>query len=138
MTSGDLLWFLAIGAFFYFMMKNGGGCCGGNSHGSHGDTRTAGSATQGGCCGGHDSGGHEAGDGEHHHEDGKEGRLESHGVQQIAQENPPVSPSAKDPVCGMEVARSSAGFSSEYLGGSYHFCSERCKNIFDIHPGKYT
>lgn len=35
MTTGSILWFLAIGAFFYFMMKNGGGCCGGHDHGGH-------------------------------------------------------------------------------------------------------
>lgn len=36
MTTGSILWFLAIGAFVYYMMKNGGGCCGGHDHGGHG------------------------------------------------------------------------------------------------------
>jgi hypothetical protein len=36
MTTGSILWFLAIGALVYFMMKNGGGCCGGHVHDGHG------------------------------------------------------------------------------------------------------
>lgn len=32
----DVLWYLAIGAFFIMMMR-GGGCCGGHGHKKHDD-----------------------------------------------------------------------------------------------------
>jgi hypothetical protein len=37
MTTGSILWFLAIGVLVYFMMKNGGACCGGHDHSGHHD-----------------------------------------------------------------------------------------------------
>jgi len=43
MMTGNILWFLLIGAFIYFMMRNGGGCCshrhnGSRRHDPHSDT----------------------------------------------------------------------------------------------------
>lgn len=31
-TWANILWFLAIGAFFIMMMRRGGGCCGSHRH----------------------------------------------------------------------------------------------------------
>lgn len=43
----------------------------------------------------------------------------------------------RDPVCNMEVTNKSK-FKSTYKGKEYHFCSEDCKNAFDIAPEKYV
>jgi YHS domain-containing protein len=44
----------------------------------------------------------------------------------------------KDPVCGMEVDENTAEWKSEYKGMAYYFCAERCKQIFDKRPGRFT
>lgn len=43
---------------------------------------------------------------------------------------------AVDPVCGMEIPRGS--IVSTHDGQTYHFCSERCKQLFDADPQKFT
>jgi YHS domain-containing protein len=45
--------------------------------------------------------------------------------------------SAIDPVCAMSVDPERAGYRSFQKGGTYHFCSARCKETFDKNPGKY-
>ncbi len=42
----------------------------------------------------------------------------------------------KDPVCGMEVSETSK-FHSEVHHQTYYFCSEHCKNKFDLSPNTY-
>ena len=41
---------------------------------------------------------------------------------------------AIDPVCDMEVDISLTDFKSEYNGEEYYFCSESCKEEFEIDP----
>jgi Cu(I)/Ag(I) efflux system membrane fusion protein len=46
----------------------------------------------------------------------------------------------KDPVCGMDVDESKAtalGRKSEYLGKTYYFCADACKQQFDKNPDTY-
>jgi len=43
-----------------------------------------------------------------------------------------------DLICGMEIDRASAKFTSEYGGEQYYFCSKSCKEHFDADPKKYT
>jgi YHS domain-containing protein len=43
-----------------------------------------------------------------------------------------------DPVCGMEVERSTAVGASHYDGTRYYFCSEACKLSFDGNPEEYV
>ena len=43
---------------------------------------------------------------------------------------------AVDPVCGMTVA-ADKGFSSDYRGTHYLFCSGKCKTKFDAEPERY-
>jgi Cu+-exporting ATPase len=43
-----------------------------------------------------------------------------------------------DPVCGMQVNDQQAAQKSQYLGKTYYFCSEGCKNKFDQKPEQYT
>ena len=45
---------------------------------------------------------------------------------------------AKDPVCGMDVDKSSATHKSEYNGQSYYYCCPGCKRAIDKEPEKYT
>lgn len=110
MTMGSIFWILALVFFFYLMMRKGGGCCGGHNHGSSGGH------------GGDDHGGMaHAG---HHHEEmpmslGDDNRVD------------------KDPVCGMEIKKADQIINSEHLGRTFHFCSARCKKLFDLNPGKY-
>ena len=43
---------------------------------------------------------------------------------------------ATDPVCQMKVNKNT-GYSSEYKGEKYHFCSPDCLKNFDKEPEKY-
>jgi YHS domain-containing protein len=44
---------------------------------------------------------------------------------------------AKDPVCGMSVAKAGAKWTYEYKGTTYYFCNEGCKTSFMKDPEKY-
>jgi putative ABC transport system ATP-binding protein len=44
----------------------------------------------------------------------------------------------RDPVCGMQVDEWTATIFSEYKGKRYAFCSQRCKERFDMNPGDYV
>jgi YHS domain-containing protein len=41
---------------------------------------------------------------------------------------------AKDPICDMEVDEQTAEFKSQ----SYYFCSEECKEQFELRPEQYA
>jgi YHS domain-containing protein len=43
---------------------------------------------------------------------------------------------AKDPVCGMDVA-SGEGYSKMYESRAYRFCSRKCLDKFDAEPQRY-
>ena len=48
---------------------------------------------------------------------------------------------SEDPICGMEVDQGktkAAGFTVEYKGQTYYFCSDDCKDKFDKQPAKYA
>lgn len=40
-----------------------------------------------------------------------------------------------DPVCGMEIPQGT--IISTLNGQTYHFCSERCKQLFDADPQEF-
>ena len=46
-------------------------------------------------------------------------------------------PSFRDPVCGMEVSRTTAIDEIEYKGKIYHFCAGSCREAFEADPEKY-
>ncbi|MDP6779564.1 MAG: YHS domain-containing protein [Candidatus Latescibacteria bacterium] len=46
-----------------------------------------------------------------------------------------VTSARVDPVCGMEVGTT---IEEEWNGGSYHFCAERCREIFSGSPRSYA
>jgi YHS domain-containing protein len=43
----------------------------------------------------------------------------------------------KDPVCGMEVSRTTAIDEFEYQGKTYYFCASACREEFELEPDKY-
>ena len=43
---------------------------------------------------------------------------------------------AKDPVCGMSVAKDGAR-SCQFVGETYYFCSERCRDRFQALPARF-
>lgn len=43
----------------------------------------------------------------------------------------------KCPVCGMHVDPQNAPAESEYQGLTYYFCSEECKEAFNLDPQRY-
>jgi len=45
--------------------------------------------------------------------------------------------SFKDPVCGMEVSRSTAPAEYDYQGQTFFFCAPSCKDAFEADPEKY-
>ena len=47
------------------------------------------------------------------------------------------APSFKDPVCGMEVSRTTAIDVFVYQGKTYYFCARSCRSAFEAEPGKY-
>lgn len=46
-------------------------------------------------------------------------------------------PSFKDPVCGMEVSRTTAIEEFVYQGKAYYFCAGICREAFEAEPEKY-
>ena len=45
---------------------------------------------------------------------------------------------AIDPVCGMDVDRTSPpGGTSEHAGETYYFCAPGCRKAFEMSPGTY-
>lgn len=42
-----------------------------------------------------------------------------------------------DLVCGMEIDAKTAPAQSTIQGKTYYFCSQECKNKFDMEPHKY-
>ena len=43
-----------------------------------------------------------------------------------------------DPVCGMEIDPNQAVATSDYMGDTYYFCSETCKDQFEMNPEAYA
>jgi YHS domain-containing protein len=48
-----------------------------------------------------------------------------------------LSPTSKDPVCGMEIEKGQAYAMASRDGRQFYFCSESCQNKFNGEPGKY-
>lgn len=46
-------------------------------------------------------------------------------------------PCHKDPVCGMEVSRTTAVDELVYQGKTYYFCAGTCRQAFEADPAKY-
>ena len=46
-------------------------------------------------------------------------------------------PGFKDPVCGMEVSRTTAIDEYSYQGKTYYFCARSCREAFEAEPEKY-
>lgn len=46
-------------------------------------------------------------------------------------------PCHKDPVCRMEVSRTTAVEELIYQGKTYYFCARTCKEAFEADPAKY-
>ena len=44
----------------------------------------------------------------------------------------------KDPVCGMVVSRSTAPATFRHNGRTYYFCSDICRDKFEVKPREYT
>ena len=109
---GSLLWITALGALFYYMMSKGGGCCGGG----------------------------------HNHEDNSKGDHKDHEsiseptthYEQLDNKQSAEFIELRDPVCGMEVKKSSTSLVSDHFGRTFHFCSEQCRKLFDINPNRYV
>ena len=43
-----------------------------------------------------------------------------------------------DPVCEMELNVEDSKEKSEYLGQTFYFCSDQCRNKFDANPAEYV
>jgi YHS domain-containing protein len=63
------------------------------------------------------------------------GGHEGHGSEGHAGHSTQQS-SAKDPVCGMDVA-SGEGYSKMYEGREHRFCSRKCLHKFEAEPHRY-
>jgi Cu+-exporting ATPase len=44
----------------------------------------------------------------------------------------------KDPVCGMNVDEKTAALKSEYMGKTYYFCNQSCKEVFEKNPQRFV
>lgn len=49
-----------------------------------------------------------------------------------------VEPRFKDPVCSMEVSRTTAAAEYEYQGKTYYFCAPTCRDAFSAEPERYV
>ena len=45
---------------------------------------------------------------------------------------------AHDEVCGMTIETDRAAATTEFQGKTYYFCTERCREKFEEHPGWYV
>jgi len=52
-------------------------------------------------------------------------------------DDPMAYMTAKDPVCGMSVDRSTAKYFLKHEGEKFYFCSARCKERFEAEPSKF-
>lgn len=43
----------------------------------------------------------------------------------------------KDPVCGMEVSRTTAAADFVYQGKTFYFCAAACRQAFEAEPDKH-
>ncbi|MBX0324939.1 MULTISPECIES: YHS domain-containing protein [Haloarculaceae] len=43
-----------------------------------------------------------------------------------------------DPVCGMELLSGEAAATVQYGGKTYYFCSDECRQQFQVQPAVYT
>jgi YHS domain-containing protein len=44
----------------------------------------------------------------------------------------------KDPVCEMNVDEKTGTLKSEYMGKTYYFCSQSCKDVFEKNPKRFA
>ena len=108
---GNILWIAVIGGLFYYMMSKGGGCCGsGHNH-------------------------KEQSKNDHIDHDSNSEHITHH--EQLKDKQPYEFIELRDPVCGMEVRKSTTSLVSDHFGHTFHFCSEQCRKLFDINPNKY-
>lgn len=77
----------------------------------------------------------EKGDADHDSQESDAGHFDEHRQGETNQTRADV---LQDPVCGKGVHWKSAALTSEYLGRTFHFCSEQCRKIFDLHPTRYV
>lgn len=47
-------------------------------------------------------------------------------------------PTARDPVCGMNVDERRAAATAEYDGTTYYFCSNGCREEFESRPESFV
>lgn len=60
---------------------------------------------------------------------------ESFGLEDYSDGKPTFS---RDPVCGMSVNEADApGGHARYAGEIFYFCSDFCRNNFELDPGKF-
>ena len=106
-----ILWIGALGALFYYMTSKGDGCCGSHKHNNHSD-------------------------GDHKNQNNENAHINQQSQSQEL--NSSGSPAVQDPVCGMQINKVASAPASEHFGRTFHFCSEQCRKLFDINPGKYA
>ena len=83
-------------------------------------------------CGSHMVHGHGGHGG--HDERGERGAEGSHAGHGSARQG---SSDATDPVCGMQVSPGD-GYSRNYQGREFKFCSRNCLDQFDANPARYS
>jgi Cu+-exporting ATPase len=83
--------------------------------------------------GGHDHGDHNRD--EHQDHDSNNEHAAHH--EQIEDKHTSEFIELRDPVCGMEVQKSPTSLISDHFGRTFHFCSKKCRKLFDINPNKY-
>jgi Cu+-exporting ATPase len=49
-----------------------------------------------------------------------------------------ITPTVKDPVCGMDIDPASDAPRSDYKGQTYYFCGSTCKEKFDHQPEEFV
>jgi Cu+-exporting ATPase len=44
----------------------------------------------------------------------------------------------KDSVCGMDLDEKTATLKCEYMGKTYYFCNQSCKEVFEKNPKRFS
>jgi YHS domain-containing protein len=81
-----------------------------------------------GCCGGHN----------HSRKDNPNNTVEHGTHQHNDSAHFQHYENDRDPVCGMGVKKEDQAFLSTHMGRTIRFCSDRCRNLFELNPNKYA
>jgi len=113
----SLIWILLFGFGFWWLYRM-------SQKGNSGSHEMSGG---GGCCGG----------GHQHQESHDHSPHSSEHSGSGSKKTGEISEMIVDPVCNMAIEKAGAGYSVDYDGKKFYFCSQKCYEEFKTDPEKH-